>query len=528
MADSLLFDNISISTTLSLPLPSSEHNSEGSTNLPRSSSPSLSTINSVNSTKDEILNTISILDCFILVVGTFGNLISFYLLTRKRLRHMSTMRYLAILCFVDTICLYGWYLSSIYRQLSGDGVKRLENIHPFSCKFIAYLSFTSLQLSSVMMCCLTIDRLLIIVSSRWRAKYSTPKVANIILIISTLVLCILNLIIPIRLGNGQYVEYSNLKNLNNPNLNLNDLRSSTTTTSSTTTVTTTITTSNADLHHIKPLFVNTVKMNKTELYIVCYNEVNSNYLLLSAWNKLHLCIYSLIPFPILFVLNLIVIHMIRVAARTKEAHNRLKHGQQFVIRLLLFLTLSFLFSTLPSTIVYAFWRNEVLNLKYGRAFLNLLNTLQFSRHSSNWLIYIYSSSFIRDEFKKCVLCNENDYEISNGDLNGDALDLADKLPTSLSSSFFYKLQMENINLSDVFNFRKSFNKKRPNPAALNVPQDGSDGENQSLNNSSNFQTAQNNHQIMLQEFERLKEFKISDKPCGDHRAGKRNKHDSSI
>jgi hypothetical protein len=42
--------------------------------------------------------------------------------------------------------------------------------------------------------------------------------------------------------------------------------------------------------------------------------------------------------------------------------------------------------------------------------------------------------------------------------------------------------MENINLSDVFNFRKSV-KKRNNPAALHVPNEISENENQSLNSS---------------------------------------------
>ena len=255
-----------------------------------------------------------------------------------------------------------------------------------------------------MLCCLTIDRLLIIISSRWRSKYSTPKFANILLIICTIVICLLNLVIPIRIGNSEYVEYSYFKNLKNQNLN-----DYSTTTATTATITESTTTVAKVFKGIMNLNLKSVNQTRIEpKVIVCYNEFD---LVLSAWNKIHLCIYSLIPFPILFVLNLIVIHMIRIAARAKEAHKRLKQGQQFVIRLLLFLTLSFLFSTLPSTIVYAFWHNQVLNMKYGRVFLNLLNSLQFSRHSSNWLIYIYSSSFIRDEFKKCVLCNENEYEI---------------------------------------------------------------------------------------------------------------------
>jgi hypothetical protein len=435
------------------------------------------------STRDEILNTISIIDSFILVIGTFGNLISFYLLTRKKLRPMSTMRYLAILCFIDTICLYGWYLSSIYRQLSGDGIKRIENINSFACKFFTYLSFTSLQLSSVMLCCLTIDRLLVIVSSRWRSKYSTPKFANIILLIAAAIICLLNLIIPIRLGNGPYVDYNYLKNRN---INMYEYTTSTTPMPDITKPNVIPIVNNKALNR----FNYTTPVHHPQV-IICYNEFD---LVLRAWNKLHLCLYSLVPFPILCILNLVVIRMIRVAAQTKDAHKRLKQGQQFVIRLLLFLTLSFLFSTLPSTIVYAFWRNQVLSLKYGRVLLNLLNTLQFSRHSSNWLIYMYSSSYMRVEFKKCILCNENDYEIENDDLNENGIEFS---KPSLSSSFFYKLQMQNNNIdSEYFNYKNIFDRKRSISEVS--------GESQCLNG--NYQAVATN-QMILYEIEKLKKLK---------------------
>lgn len=119
-----------------------------------------------------VLNLISVIDSLIILMGTVGNLTSFYLLTRKRLRPVSSMRYLAALTVVDTVCLYGWYLSSVYRQLNGDNLRRLENLSPVLCKLVAYVSFSSLQLSSVLLCMLTIDRFLIIVASKWRQKYA--------------------------------------------------------------------------------------------------------------------------------------------------------------------------------------------------------------------------------------------------------------------------------------------------------------------------------------------------------------------
>lgn len=153
---------------------------ENSTKILKDSSTSMKIMEIfVHYNDDSLLNGISILDFIIIIVGTIGNLTSFYLLTRKGLRPVSSMRYLASLTIVDTICLYGWYLSSVYKQLYGEQIKRIENINFILCKFISYISFTSLQLSSILMCLLTIDRFLIIVSSFWRTKYASPKFANI-------------------------------------------------------------------------------------------------------------------------------------------------------------------------------------------------------------------------------------------------------------------------------------------------------------------------------------------------------------
>jgi hypothetical protein len=56
-----------------------------------------------------IEKTISILPVFLVIAGTFGNLIALYVLTRKKLRSQSTMLYFASLTVMDTISLYQWF-----------------------------------------------------------------------------------------------------------------------------------------------------------------------------------------------------------------------------------------------------------------------------------------------------------------------------------------------------------------------------------------------------------------------------------
>lgn len=51
---------------------------------------------------------LSILPVILMIAGTLGNMIAFYVLTRKKLRSQSTMLYFASLTVVDTLSLYQW------------------------------------------------------------------------------------------------------------------------------------------------------------------------------------------------------------------------------------------------------------------------------------------------------------------------------------------------------------------------------------------------------------------------------------
>jgi hypothetical protein len=354
---------------------------------------------------ETILNTISIIDLVIIIIGTIGNLTSFYLLRRKRILNVSSMRYLASLTLTDTVCLYGWYLSSVYRQLSSEQVMRIENINTIFCKFISYISFSSLQLSSILLLMLTIDRLLIMVSSKWRSKYTNKRFANKLILIVVLFVFVLNFFIPITLGNKGIVTYK--------------------------------------LKYLKKNHLNNVK-NVSMCH--CYDD---NHQFLKFWNKLHLFLYALLPFPILLALNLIVIYLTADAAKSASEisatnYKRFKSGQNFVTRLLIFLTLSFFFTTLPSTLIYAFYHQQILKLRYGRVTLNLLNTLQFSRHGLNWIIYLYSSSYMREELKKCMACKTYEFKMAEAALA--------ERPSILIEILRQQLELNNTSDQEFYNY----------------------------------------------------------------------------
>ena len=51
---------------------------------------------------------LSVLPVVLMIMGTIGNMVAFYVLTRKKLRTQSTMIYFASLTIMDTMSLYQW------------------------------------------------------------------------------------------------------------------------------------------------------------------------------------------------------------------------------------------------------------------------------------------------------------------------------------------------------------------------------------------------------------------------------------
>jgi len=82
--------------------------------------------------------------------------------------------------------------------------------------------------------------------------------------------------------------------------------------------------------------------------------------------------------------------------RSKKMQNKSSQVQN----LLLFLTISFFVSTLPYSMFYALRLNSFINDKEVKDFwTGFLSLLQYVRHSSNFLIYLLTSSIIYSELQ---------------------------------------------------------------------------------------------------------------------------------
>lgn len=86
------------------------------------------------------------------------------------------------------------------------------------------------------------------------------------------------------------------------------------------------------------------------------------------------------------------------AKRNKKLQTKTSH----VANLLLFLTVSFLFSTVPYSTYYALGINLNFDYKAKRIVVGVLTAMQYTRHSANFLIYLFTSSIIKSEMKKII------------------------------------------------------------------------------------------------------------------------------
>ena len=87
--------------------------------------------------------------------------------------------------------------------------------------------------------------------------------------------------------------------------------------------------------------------------------------------------------------------LIKQAKRNKRQQTK---GSQ-VANLLLFLTVSFVIATVPYSTFYALKVNLDMDSKFKNIVINILSLLQYLRHAANFLIYLSTSSIIKNEIK---------------------------------------------------------------------------------------------------------------------------------
>ncbi|RNA11921.1 growth hormone secretagogue receptor type 1-like [Brachionus plicatilis] len=184
---------------------------------------------------------LSILPVILMIAGTLGNMIAFYVLTRKKLRNQSTMLYFASLTVVDTISLYqcnfkcskqifkffnsklsihlkGQYLNCLFRNFNffykyrlNSQYQNLEDQSLFLCRYISFMAHFSLQTSAWILTIISIDRYFLITNNYWKQKFSRNIKFSLVVILS-LVITIGLINLPVVFYNGK-IQNKSFKDL---------------------------------------------------------------------------------------------------------------------------------------------------------------------------------------------------------------------------------------------------------------------------------------------------------------------------
>ena len=94
----------------------------------------------------------------LLVVGIVGNILSFVVLVRRSMRHVSTYNYLAALSVADTLVLLIGLLRLWIGQMSGFDLKDSSNV---ACKLINVVNYTVSDYSVWLLVAVTVERYIV-------------------------------------------------------------------------------------------------------------------------------------------------------------------------------------------------------------------------------------------------------------------------------------------------------------------------------------------------------------------------------
>lgn len=120
-------------------------------------------------------------------------------------------------------------------------------------------------------------------------------------------------------------------------------------------------------------------------------------------------LYSFIPLIVIFILNVLIVHQLKVMRKTREEMGQHQNNDQDkqITRMLLVVSFSFLILTTPMAVILIAGKYiEVPTGSVEEAILNLLRTvsylLQSLNHSINFFLYTVSANKFRQQFLSLV------------------------------------------------------------------------------------------------------------------------------
>ena len=288
----------------------------------------------------------------VIVVGTIGNILSFRVMLRRRLRQTTTALYLIVLSVADTCVLYSGLLRQWIRALQGTDVR---NFSDFSCKFHIFIVYLFLQFQAWILVAITIERLVAVtLPHRSRKIFTRRSAVLILLVVFTLLACV----------NSHYFWTHKLMAI----------------------------------------------PSKHGLKYFCMNSQDKKYakFLLHIWPWLDFALVSLVPFIIMFMSNSIIaftlLHhrYVRIGTlNNTNTHNRTSG----MTATLLILSFAFFLTTAPLAVYIIMsedLKSQATLVGDGHGQLKIvwacINILAYTNNAMNFFLYCISGPTFRKEF----------------------------------------------------------------------------------------------------------------------------------
>jgi len=128
---------------------------------------------------------------FLLVVGTFGNILSFIIFSQGTLRKPSTFRYLALLSLMDLLVLYSGLLD-LFLTIEYGGAFSLRNLNQVTCRLHTFITYWSQHSSSWILSFISVDRAIATNCIQFARKFCTPRSADYIVASILVIIALLN------------------------------------------------------------------------------------------------------------------------------------------------------------------------------------------------------------------------------------------------------------------------------------------------------------------------------------------------
>nr|QVK45800.1 G protein-coupled receptor [Proales similis] len=314
-----------------------------------------------------------------LVLGTVCNILSIIVFTRKEMRKFSSFCYFAILNGVNLAVLY---VTMIRVIMNFNFHTDLRQLSLFSCKLHVFLTYFLGHLSSMLLCVISIDRVISVTFLQQAKTLCTPRIA----FISTICLVVFNFILSshfLFLESGYVIT--------------------------------------------KPGPSGTASVRQ----VVCESRRGTSYdnMIQNSWKLIDMSIYAFIPFFIMFTCSVIIIARVAQQSRKFRASSRAasggssKHGastnsSDAKLRLrnaktradgakvnsrtknlaLFLIPVNILFLMFLAPVVITMYFHT--NLAHDHLTLAIVELLSYCNFTINFFVYFITSSKFREEFYK--------------------------------------------------------------------------------------------------------------------------------